>query len=436
MNEGISGDVPETTAQQTYFQKLGLLFPEGAQCSPMMSKSKQGNKKSKAVSVVEPTLHLKTTTQQLNYKTAQKAHHSVKHRKTSMVGSMQYRADSGGGDTAVSAAALDAVCRGRPMGDTYNLKHARVALAQKLALRLKTQKHKLNTLFREFDTNHNGSLELNEFINVLELFCPGELRAKDARSLMKLLDKNNDGEVSLDEFTGFVESYSKESKENGAGEWELSKPSEWKTSKTFSRHRGSLTGEEQVANHLTLTRSLQAKRQDAKQRHADRNKKSKAATYGGFLDHLVNVNQAPLLSSDAGDSAKKGKSMGKVTSQRQNLDNTINKLHLAMRSRRKEARKIFARFDANDNGVLDPEEFQKMLQHFCPGQISMGESRRVIQRMDVNNDGSVNWVEFESFINAYVNDSKVERTKVAHQTPPPCSLSNSALFLNPHFQSS
>jgi hypothetical protein len=222
----------KTGAQAAYAAKLALLLPPGVRRTPVNAKAQQEKKKTKPQPVVEPTLHLKATSQQLNYKAAQKLHHSKKHRRTSMVGSMQYCWDGGsssGGADLVSPAALDAACRMRPLGDTPNKKHTRLAIAHTLAVRLKTQKSKLNVLFREFDSNQNGSLELSEFVNMLEMFCPGELRAKDAAAFMQLLDKNNDGEVSMEEFKSFVESFSKDSRENGAGEWQRSKPAKWKT---------------------------------------------------------------------------------------------------------------------------------------------------------------------------------------------------------------
>jgi hypothetical protein len=337
---GKKGAFPETIhdatepAQLSYFEKLGKNFPRRT-TSSMNAQARQKLKGTKPQNLEAPTIHLKTTKQQQNYKEAQRTHHSIKHRKCSMVGSMQYRPDTGGADANISSAGLDAVAKGRAMGDTANTKYARVALAQKIVLKLRTKKNKLVRLFKEFDHNMNGGLELNELVELLDRFCPGEIRSRDAHSLMKLMDKNGDGQISLDEFVSFIENFSQESKVSGVGEMQRSAPSEWKAGKMFARHRRSIAiDDEQIASHLTLTRLQQQRVKQSKERHHNRNKGSKAATTGGYLEHLGSVNQSPMLDASAADATKKGKEMGAVSSLKQGVGNTTNKIHLVLRTRR------------------------------------------------------------------------------------------------------
>jgi hypothetical protein len=110
-----------------------------------------------------------------------------KRRRGSAFGGINYNPNAGQADVLVSPAAMDAGARIKPLGKVANQRFSRTALAQKLATALKTQQRKLKVLFALHDVDNNGSLELEEFLEVLERFCPGEVSGKEARDLMSVL---------------------------------------------------------------------------------------------------------------------------------------------------------------------------------------------------------------------------------------------------------
>jgi Ca2+-binding EF-hand superfamily protein len=366
--------------------------------------------------VLGPTLHLNTkgTKQQRNYKRAQHSYHSKAklHRRSSQPGGIFPAADMDC-DVMVSASSVDVITKGKPMGQVHNTKFSQVAVAKKLAVKLKCSKKRLKTLFKIYDVDKNGSLELDELIEIVERFCQGEVAAKDVRALVQLMDTDNGGYIAFEEFRKFVLTFADE---NQAGEWDKGKVTDWKVASN-SRHRSSIADMPELArseltstpNHLTTTRAQQQRVLRTKERHETRHNRGKAESMGGF-QHLNDQSNANLLDPEAYDTIGKYKALGKSMSAKQNLKNSVAKLHVALRSRKSKLKKIFVSFDDDRNGGLDWEEFRHLLQHFLPGEITKSEAMGVIKAIDADGDGLIQWEELEEFVTEYQRGRKKEES--------------------------
>jgi Ca2+-binding EF-hand superfamily protein len=334
------------------------------------------------------------------------------------MGGLYYQA-SNGADTLVPASAIDAVCKGKPIGSSQNVKYSRLAVAHKLSLKIKTSKKRLRQLFDTYDADGNGSLDTNEFVEVVTRFCPGEILADDIRDLMRLLDSDGNGVISFEEFTGFVETFSGSNATDRVGTWSRSTTADWHLPITLSTHRDDLAEGDSTANHLTLTRSQQHRMKEAKAAHGTRSNTSieRASSYGGFLAHLQVNSAHTLLDPEAIDAGLKRKAMGQSNSSTLTINSIVTKLQLCMRTRKSELKRIFKRLDRDKNGYLDSNEFAGMMQYFMPGECTKKEARQILRLLDVNRDGKLQWEEILAFVNEHHAKCAVQKAEVLAALP-------------------
>ena len=67
---------------------------------------------------------------------------------------------------------------------------------------------------------------------------------------------------------------------------------------------------------------------------------------------------------------------------------------------------LFRQFDFDGNGVLDGQEFMKMLEHL-PLKIKKDEINVITRLADINGDGSINFYEFSKFLEQAKMSSEV-----------------------------
>lgn len=59
---------------------------------------------------------------------------------------------------------------------------------------------KLRALFQDFDTDHNGTLSIDEFTAAIQLLSNNRISVEDAKSLFVAIDVNHDQQISFTEF--------------------------------------------------------------------------------------------------------------------------------------------------------------------------------------------------------------------------------------------
>jgi hypothetical protein len=124
----------------------------------------------------------------------------------------------------------------------------------------------------------------------------------------------------------------------------------------------------------------------------------KATTFGGYLNHLRDRSDFDLVDPEAHDAVHKSRAIGLLDSTVKSVHATVHKLHVKLKTQRKNLKKIFDTFDVTKSGELNAAGFGELLQYFCPGEISKYQARQVLKVLDKNRDGRLQWDEIIGFV--------------------------------------
>eukprot|EP00933_Yihiella_yeosuensis_P054483 TRINITY_DN52949_c0_g1_i1.p1 TRINITY_DN52949_c0_g1~~TRINITY_DN52949_c0_g1_i1.p1 ORF type:complete len:231 (-),score=46.91 TRINITY_DN52949_c0_g1_i1:216-908(-) len=80
---------------------------------------------------------------------------------------------------------------------------AQAALADSLSEEIGSQKGALKAVFRIFDTDDSGDISGRELKMLLERVCP-QVRSKDVNTILGLMDTDHNGTISFQEFVEFL----------------------------------------------------------------------------------------------------------------------------------------------------------------------------------------------------------------------------------------
>jgi Ca2+-binding EF-hand superfamily protein len=311
-------------------------------------------------------------------------------------------------------------------------------MADRMNALAQSRKSNLKRIFTSFDDDSSGELDGEEFQHMLQYFLPGEITKVEARSIIKAIDVNGDGLIQWEELEEFVNVYqqARQVKEKTGYHQR-----EWKQSSNYARHRKSIialedTTDEDGESELlvsadqegwtaeqtvvagaggqpksarrvkvppvtalhTLTRAQQNYTKQQKEYHTRGHRRTSA--FGSYL-HQPYASTRELVDPEAFDSAKRGLALGAHRNLLNDIDATVEKLFLCLKSRRKALRAIFNRFDHSNSGELTPNEFEELLQYFCPGEITKTQARKVLRVLDENGDGLIQWEEITEFVLKY-----------------------------------